>query len=369
MTEQHSGMCRGLFIFFFAIVGARESAFADFVQIVAHAKPAVVQIDVKTADGFQSGTGFFISPNGYLVTNAHVIAGVLRRSDIVATANDDTHYLVERIAYMDPQADIAILKFDCTDVVSLQPELHDDVEEGQEILVIGNPEGLQGTVSNGLVAAIRTQENLIQITAPISPGSSGSPVLNEEGRVVGVAVGIWRKGQNLNFAIPVKEVRKGMLAISGLSANLPDNETLQPRKPTAPRPEPNPTSDYRERVAAFVREFVAASQSGSSLRPPISFYGPNIVFNGRRLSHQAMAHQIQSAFAQWPQRALNLVSGPTVVGPSQNQEGSVVRYEIAFMFRNEQRHFEGKAAIQLRVEIQGDQLAITSISPRILEQN
>jgi hypothetical protein len=82
-----------------------------------------------------------------------------------------------------------------------------------------------------------------------------------------------------------------------------------------------------------------------------------------------MAHQIQSAFAQWPQRALNLVSGPTVVGPSQNQEGSVVRYEIAFMFRNEQRHFEGKAAIQLRVEIKGHQLAITSISPRILEQN
>ena len=120
---------------------------------------------------------------------------------------------------------------------------------------------------------------------------------------------------------------------------------------------------------SFVREFVAASQSGSSLRPPISFYGPNIVFNGRQLSHQAMAQQIQSTFAQWPERVLHVISGPTVVGPSPNQEGSVVRYEIAFMFRNEQRHFEGKAAIQLRVEIQGDQLAITSISPRILEQN
>jgi S1-C subfamily serine protease len=67
------------------------------------------------------------------------------------------------------------------------------VAEDQVVLVIGNPEGLEGTVSNGLVAAIRKDLGLIQITAPISPGSSGSPVLNEEGRVVGVPVGISKK--------------------------------------------------------------------------------------------------------------------------------------------------------------------------------
>jgi hypothetical protein len=226
-----------------------------------------------------------------------VIAGALRRSDIMATANDDTHYLLQRIAYVDPDADIVILKFDCTDVVSLQPELHDDVAEGQTVLVIGNPEGLQGTVSNGLVAAIRTEENLIQITAPISPGSSGSPVLNEDGRVVGVAVGIFKKGQNLNFAIPVKEVRKGMLAISGLNADLPGNEALQ--KPIEPHADSSTTPDYQERVVAFVKKFVASAQSGSRLRPPISFYGPNIVFNGKQISHQALAQQIQSGFAKF----------------------------------------------------------------------
>jgi serine protease Do len=241
MAEQHRGMYRRIAILFF-VVALGQSAFADFVQLVARAKPAVVQLEVQTDDDFKSGTGFFISPNGYLVTNAHVIAGASRRSDIVAMSNDGTHYLVERIAYMDPDADIAILKCDCTGVAYLQLELRDDAAEGQSVLVIGNPEGLQGTVSNGLVAAIRTEENLIQITAPISPGSSGSPVLNEDGRVVGVAVGIFKKGgQNLNFAIPVKAVRKGMLAISGFNPHSPDfseeplgERALQSRKPIVP---------------------------------------------------------------------------------------------------------------------------------------
>jgi hypothetical protein len=82
-----------------------------------------------------------------------------------------------------------------------------------------------------------------------------------------------------------------------------------------------------------------------------------------------MAHQSQSAFAQWPLRTLRIISGPTIVGPFQNQEGSVVRYELAFTFRNEHRRIDGKAAIQLTVEFQGDQLAITSVTPKILEQN
>jgi len=211
-----------------------ESAFADFVQIVARAKPAVVELDVETEDGFHTGTGFFISPNGYLVTNAHVIAGALSRSDIVATTNDDTHYFVQRIAYVDQDADIAIVKLNCGRVAYLEPDLYDDVAEGQAVLVIGNPEGLQGTVSNGLVAAIRKDQNRIQITAPISPGSSGSPVLNEDGHVIGVAVEIFKEGQNLNFCIPVEEVWKGMAAISGVNSHSRDSRTDLPGKRKRP---------------------------------------------------------------------------------------------------------------------------------------
>jgi S1-C subfamily serine protease len=205
-----------LVLLFFALM-LSESAFADFVQIVARAKPAVVQLEIETDHGFQSGTGFFISSDGYLVTNAHVIAGAMNKNAVTVTANNGTRYTVESLAYLDKEADIAILKVDCNDVPYLQPETAENVAEGQAVLVIGNPEGLQGTVSNGLVAAIRKNPNLIQITAPISPGSSGSPVLNEEGRVIGVAAQIYKQGQNLNFAIPVAEVRRGMASISSFS--------------------------------------------------------------------------------------------------------------------------------------------------------
>lgn len=71
---------------------------------------------------------------------------------------------------------------------------------------MGNPEGLEGTFSRGNISAIRNREGLIQITAPISHGSSGGPVLDERGEVIGVAASIFTQGQNLNFAVPVSKL-------------------------------------------------------------------------------------------------------------------------------------------------------------------
>ena len=81
--------------------------------------------------------------------------------------------------------------------------------EGERVIVIGNPLGLEATVSDGLVSAVRTipgEGEFIQITAPVSPGSSGSPILNSKGEVIGIATFIITEGQNLNFAIPVKRI-------------------------------------------------------------------------------------------------------------------------------------------------------------------
>ena len=85
-----------------------------------------------------------------------------------------------------PNVDIAMLKFNTTDVSCLLLDSNAQVEEGQRVLVIGIPEWLQGTVSDGLVARIRQNDQYIQITAPISHGSSGSPVFNEQGNVIGL---------------------------------------------------------------------------------------------------------------------------------------------------------------------------------------
>ena len=82
----------------------------------------------------------------------------------------------------------------------------DSVQVGDSIYVVGNPQGLEGTFSQGIVSSIREvgSDKLLQITAPISPGSSGGPVLNEKGEVIGVSVATFTGGQNLNFAIPSK---------------------------------------------------------------------------------------------------------------------------------------------------------------------
>jgi hypothetical protein len=123
----------------------------------------------------------------------------------------------------------------------------------------------------------------------------------------------------------------------------------------------------KARVVSFVKEFLAAGQSGSSLPSPASFYGPNVLFNGKELSHEAMAQQIQSAFAMWPQRKSRFISEPTVLGRLENGEGIVVSCKVAFEFSNGRKRIEGKAAYQLTVEDNGNQLVVTTNSPQILE--
>jgi serine protease Do len=206
-------MCRVLFIFFFAIVGANEWAFGDYVQLVARAKPAVVQLEVQTEDGRESGTGFFFYHYGLCVTASHVVIGALSANDISAKTNDGTRYLAQSVEYLNQDDDIAIIKFACPETqpfidLGNNPALP---AEGQTVLVIGNPERLTGTVSSGIVAAIR--EGLIQITAPVSEGSSGSPVLDESGHVIGVVVESLESGQNLNFAAPVRLVFKAVMSM------------------------------------------------------------------------------------------------------------------------------------------------------------
>jgi S1-C subfamily serine protease len=102
------------------------------------------------------------------------------------------------------------LKFAAENVACLKLGHSTDAVEGQRVLVIGSPEGLQGTVTEGIISAFRDNRSMIQISAPISPGSSGSPVMEEFGNVIGVATLIAREGQNLGFAIAVEQVERAL---------------------------------------------------------------------------------------------------------------------------------------------------------------
>jgi serine protease Do len=178
----------------------------DIPAIVQKAKPAVVEI--LTYDQqyklLKTGTGFFISPDGELLTNNHVISG---GSLITAKMPNGAVFFLKSIVTASETYDIAKLQFVAADVPYLTLGSSSSAVEGQRILVIGNPEGLEGTVSDGIISAFRSGRSMIQITAPISPESSGSPVLDESGNVIGIATAIDEDGQNLNFAISADAVR------------------------------------------------------------------------------------------------------------------------------------------------------------------
>jgi S1-C subfamily serine protease len=175
--------------------------------IVRNAKPAVVQLLVSDSQGqvFKAGTGFFVTADGLLITNYHVVEG--GHSITAVTATGAYYQYVGGLPGKVDDPDISVLRFHATGVPHLDIDNSSEVVEGQRVLVIGNPEGLQGTVSDGIVSAIREDGELIQITAPISHGSSGSPVLNEDGQVIGVATSIFKEGQNLGPLRPLKRRR------------------------------------------------------------------------------------------------------------------------------------------------------------------
>jgi hypothetical protein len=211
---------------------------ADTVpQIVAKAKQAVVQVTTFDQNGqpLKTGTGFFVTGDGYLLTNNHVIAGA---SSILVQTSAGAAYHFETVVVRSTDPDLAMLKFTTTDVPYLQLGSSADTVEGQKVLVIGNPEGLQGTVSDGIVSAFREDRTYIQITAPISPGSSGSPVLDESGQVIGMATLVYREGQNLNFAISSERIKSFLL-----------NEINKAQAQATPTPAPNTDRPQTENTA------------------------------------------------------------------------------------------------------------------------
>lgn len=151
------------------------------------------------------GSGFFVKSDGVFITNYHVIEGSY--SGVIKLIDGRVLGNIEIIDF-NSEWDIAILKVEGSGFPTVKLGNSDIVKSGQKIVVIGNPEGLQNTVSDGLVSSIRKIESegdyFIQISAPISEGSSGGPVYNMNGEVIGIATMMLKSGQNLNFAIPIK---------------------------------------------------------------------------------------------------------------------------------------------------------------------
>ena len=173
--------------------------------LVKRVKPAVVAIATYDANGepLMTGSGFFLRP-GQVVTNLHVVRGAVK-AEIKTLDGKGKVFPVNGTLAIDEEGDLALLNVEMPLERSRSTELAKDLpDEGEPIFVIGNPLKLEGSVSDGIVSAVREVPNsyrIIQITAPISHGNSGSPVFNLKGQVLGVVTIKVTNGQNINLAI------------------------------------------------------------------------------------------------------------------------------------------------------------------------
>ena len=214
------------FVLLLSLLAPRPATALDLPDLAARARPSVVLLTIGDGhhDRVGTGTGFFVSRDGRIVTNHHVIEDATR---VTATIADGRKIAIVGILADDEKRDIAILQAPPGDYPPLALSDGASLRVGEEVVVIGSPMGLSASLSAGLVSAIRErglsdQPDVhdgrvasweIQITAAISPGSSGSPVMNRDGDVVGVAVGRV-SGEGLNFSIPVDVPRSILAGIS-----------------------------------------------------------------------------------------------------------------------------------------------------------
>jgi tetratricopeptide (TPR) repeat protein len=177
----------------------------ELSALIKRIQPAVITVIAYDAQGqvLQQGSGFFITEQGQFVTNRHVLQGAVRAH---VKTGDGTLYDINAVLAEDEAGDL--LQGRIARPKGRMPWLPITralPEAGERIVVVGSPLGLDQTVTDGIVSAIRDLPGLgtiVQITAPLSPGSSGSPVVNLRGEVVGMATAQMRAGHNLNFAIP-----------------------------------------------------------------------------------------------------------------------------------------------------------------------
>ncbi|MEL6327530.1 MAG: trypsin-like peptidase domain-containing protein [Cyanobacteria bacterium J06626_23] len=229
-----------------ALLDAYSRTVTDVVENVS---PAVVNIEVRRLrlrsdmrrplEVSGSGSGFLFTPDGYILTNSHVV----HNTDVIeVTLADGQHYKAELVGD-DPDTDLAIIRILGTGFVHAALGQSDSLRVGQLVVAIGNPLGFQCTVTAGVVSALgrsfrsktgRLIDSVIQTDAALNPGNSGGPLVNSRGQIIGVNTAIIQAAQGICFATPIDtakriigplmqmgRVRRGRLGVGGQTVPLP----------------------------------------------------------------------------------------------------------------------------------------------------
>jgi S1-C subfamily serine protease len=252
----------------------------ELPRLVKWVQPAVVTVMAYNAldESVFQGSGFFITPAGRFLTNYHVLAQAARAE--VKTAAGRC-YPVTGVVAADRDWDLVAAEIDLPRQAVSSLEISGAVPEvGEQVAVVGSPLGLEHTLSVGVVSALRRVSGgtYLQISAPVSPGSSGSPVINRAGKVVGVACLQVVQGQNLNFAVPGSRAlalqhraaaRTGFLSLAVLEPNFGSNRwSLDHGTGRALKKPANPgTTAYRQGLRVHPELAGAFSGLGRRLGP------------------------------------------------------------------------------------------------------
>ncbi len=189
-------------ISFSAVASERTNWITELVEEYG---PATVSITTVDNYGLPNslGSGFCIDSNGTIITNYHVIRS---SANAYVTFPERPPRQIQKVLRIDKVNDLAVLKIEGESYPFCVIGNSDSVVIGEDVCAIGNPQGFSNTVSAGIISGLRREDGrqLLQTTAPISPGSSGGPIFNTSREVIGVAVGTWSNplSQNLNFCVP-----------------------------------------------------------------------------------------------------------------------------------------------------------------------
>lgn len=184
------------------------------VAIYEKINPAIVSVDSHLNDGLSCGTGCIINKNGTILTSAHILE---EGNDIIVTTFNGQDYQAKIVKKLGENKDIALLKISpLYNLSTVKMGDSSKVKVGEKVLAIGNPFGFKGTLTQGIVSRIDYEKKRIQTDAAINPGSSGGPLLNANGEIIGINQAIYNPDNNISnigigFATPVNLIKEYLL--------------------------------------------------------------------------------------------------------------------------------------------------------------